>query len=482
VYIQNAIHPGENGGKDATMMMLRDVLVTKRLASWLDNVILINLLVFNADGHERTSPYNRINEQGPNAMGFRVTSTRLNLNRDYMKADAPEMRAFLRFYREWLPDLMIDNHVTDGGDMQYDVTIATHFGPDMAAPVGQWVNRSYMPALEKSMERDGNIMGWYAGGPMRGMEVLTMMTASPRYSTGYVTARNRASLLVETHSLKSFRVRTWSHFNIMKNSIDATVASAQELLAATKAADAAPVPTEAPIDFQPGKETQPYTLRALAAATYTGSAAGGPVLRYLPKAEDRNVRVNLSVEAKTRVTVPKGYYLPREWSDAAQLLRDHGISMETLREPRTVEVEAYRLNNVRFPPVPFEGRFLPSFDAEKQTMKVTMPAGSWFIPTAQMPWKLVLNLLEPAAPDALVRWGFFNAIFEQKEYFSDFVFEPHAEEMLKKDSKLREEFEAKLASDAAFRGNARQRLAWLHQRSPWMETDKDLYPVFRAVN
>ncbi len=202
VLLQNGIHPGENGGKDAAMMLLRDLLVTRRLGRLLDSVIVLSIPVFNPDGHERVSPWNRINENGPAEMGFRVTARRLNLNRDYMKADTPEMRAWLRMYGAWLPDLLIDNHVTDGGDAQYDATFAAHTEQDIAAPVGSWMKNQFLPELFRRLEASGHVPGFYIEGRAAGGKALAVMTASPRYSTGYAAARNRAALLVETHSLE----------------------------------------------------------------------------------------------------------------------------------------------------------------------------------------------------------------------------------------------------------------------------------------
>jgi len=483
VFLQNGIHAGENGGKDAAIMLLRDVLATKKFAAWLDHAIILSIPVFNVDGHEHVSPYNRINENGPAEMGFRVTAQRLNLNRDYIKADAPEMRAWLKVYTAWLPDFLIDNHVTDGSDYQWDVTIATHTEQDIAAPVGRWVNDTYLPRLMAGMEKHGHLAGWYIEG--RGSAGLPVMTASPRYSTGYAAAQNRAALLVETHSLKSFRTRVWSHYDIMRVTLDIVAANARALKDASRAADALMASLKPGdklfLQGRPGTRTEPYSQRLLESERYTGDAAGGPVTRYLAKPVDRPAELNRSLVPAIEVPVPFGYVVPRQWREIIELLRTHGVQMEPLPKETRGKFETYRFANVRFADRPFEGRFQVSgFELTPVEQTRILPAGSMFVPMNQRASRLIAHILEPQAPDSAARWGFLHGIFEQKEYFSDYIFEPIAASMLKRDAALKAEFEKKLAEDPAFAKNPRARLTWLFQRSPYYEQDKDAYPIVKV--
>ena len=120
--IQNGIHAGEIDGKDAGFLALRELLERQTAAEALDHVVLLFVPVFSVDGHERFGRWNRPNQRGPEAMGWRTTAQNLNLNRDYMKADTPETRAWLRLWNEWQPDLFIDCHVTDGADYRCNIT------------------------------------------------------------------------------------------------------------------------------------------------------------------------------------------------------------------------------------------------------------------------------------------------------------------------------------------------------------------------
>lgn len=486
ILLQNGIHAGENGGKDAAMMLLRDVLVTRRRAAWLDDVILLSIPVFNADGHEHTSPYNRINENGPDRMGFRVTSRRLNLNRDYLKADTPEMRAWLRLYAAWLPELLIDNHVTDGSDNQYDVTIASHTEQDIAPPMGSWVKTRYLPVLLRELESLGHVPGFYIEGRGRDGQSLAVMTASPRYSTGYAAARNRAALLVETHSLKSFRTRVWSHYDIMSVSIQLAAGSAaalrQSALDSDRFQSSVRPGDRVFLEGSPGAQGEPYTLKMLEAEQIPSPVSGATVTRYTDRPRNQAVTLVRSLQEKFAPAAPLGYIVPRQWQEVIDLLRLHGVQMEDLAQAREAEFDTYRFENVRFAAMPFEGRFqVSSFQTKPVRETRVFPAGSVFVPVAQPAGKLAMQILEPQAPDSALRWGFFQSIFEQKEYFSEYVFEPYAREMLNQNSMLKSEFDARLAADPAFAKNPRARLLWLYQRSPYFEAGKDAYPVVRVL-
>ena len=483
VFFQNAIHPGENGGKDAAVMLLRDILVTKKYEALLDKAIILSMPVFNVDGHENVSPYNRVNEQGPNKMGFRVTAQRFNLNRDYMKADSPEMQNWLKAFNKWQPDMLIDNHVTDGLDQQAETTIVVHDGIDVHPAVASWVGQKWLPKMWAGMEAEGHVMGWYIGGRVRAGAPFTMLPSSPRFGDGYVATRNRASMLVETHSLKPFSVRAWGHYDIMLESLKVLAESGLELRAATEKADQE-VPKagdKIALDFAASTNGTPYTARLLETETYQGSALGGPVLRYLPKALNLDVTLIRAALPKTEVTIPKGYYIPKEWSAVVDLLKVHGIKSSPVSGQLKTTVEVTRFDKVSFPSQPFESRFMPDFVASTTTEKHAISSQYFFVPTNQSLGKLAIHLLEANAPDSLVKWGTFNSIFEQKEYASDYIFEPLAERMLAADPKLKADFEAALNSDSALKSNPRSRLLWLYKRSPFYEKDKDVYPILRAV-
>src|ERR1700689_2009409 len=236
IMIQSGIHAGEIEGKDTVLMLIRDMTVSKKFASWLDHAIFVVIPVFNVDGHEYFSAYHRATQNGPASTGLRATAQRLNLNRDYMKADTPEMKAWLRVFNSWMPDFLIDNHVTDGSAMQYAVTWDMARNQQIALSAGAWVRDRYVPELDKRMEADGHMVAPY--GALRNREFF-MEVFSPRYSHLYSAVQNRPSLLVETHSLKTARTRAWANYDIMRHTFDIITADAESLRKAVREPDRA---------------------------------------------------------------------------------------------------------------------------------------------------------------------------------------------------------------------------------------------------
>src|SRR3954449_13033549 len=238
IFIQSGIHAGEIEGKDTVLMLVRDMVVGKKFASWLDHAIFVIIPVFNVDGHEYFSPYHRPSQNGPKSTGLRANAQRLNLNRDYIKADTPEMRAWLKLFHAWNPDFHIDNHVTDGADFQYDVTWDMARNQDIAEPAGAWVRERFVPELDRRMEGDGHMVAPY--GALRnagGRREFFMEVFSPRYSHLYSAVRNRPSLLVETHSLKAAKTRAWAHYDINRHAIETILLDPEALRRAVREAD-----------------------------------------------------------------------------------------------------------------------------------------------------------------------------------------------------------------------------------------------------
>jgi len=172
--------------------------------------------------------------------------------------------------------------------------------------------------------------------------------------------------------------------------------------------------------------------------------------------------------------------VPPQWKQVIEVLEAHGLKLQRTSASTAIDVESHRFSEVSWAGGPFEGRFMPQFKAERITERRVFPAGSALVPLDQRLSRLAINLLEPEAPDSLLRWGFFNAIFEQKEYGEAYVVEGLAREMLS-DPKLRQEFEQKLVDDLAFAASAHARLQFFYQRSPYWDPYMNVYPVGRLM-
>src|SRR5678815_2030029 len=463
VLIQACIHAGEPDGKDAGFALLRDIAITKTEPDLLRNVVILFIPIYNTDGHERSSPYNRINQNGPADMGWRTTTSYQNLNRDYMKADTPETRAWLKLWDEWQPDLFIDCHVTDGADYRCNITYhhEHHDGVDNA--VLAWEREVFGGKVAPATEAAGNIISWYLEFvDNRDLELGTRdFTGSPRFSTGYVPIRNRPGILIETHMIKDYRSRVIGTYDFLRAALTEVNLQPQRLQEIGREADQRTVAMGSaynpdalfPIDFELTDEVTPFDLKAFTYETEQSEVSGDLRVIYGREPLDLTIPMYQTLRVKTAIALPLYYIVPAQWTAVIAVLKAHGIQMKTLAEFHPVEIESYRFTNVNWPDGPFEGRHMPRFDAEKTVETRVFPPGSAFVPVAQTKAKVILNLLEPEAPDSLAHWGLFNAIFEEKEYAEHYVLEALAREMMANDPALAQEFRQLLERDPEFAGS-----------------------------
>jgi hypothetical protein len=493
IMIQSGIHAGEIEGKDTVLMLIRDMTVSKKFAGWLDHAIFVVIPVFNVDGHEYFSDYHRPSQNGPNSTGLRANAQRLNINRDYMKADTPEMKAWLRVFNSWMPDFLIDNHVTDGSDMQYDVTWDMARNQDIAEPAGAWVREKYVPELDKRMAADGHMVAPY--GALRNRQFF-MEVFTPRYSHLYSAVQNRPSLLVESHSLKTARTRAWAHYDIMRHSFDIITADADGLRKAVREADremaARAGDRAAEAVYLAGKvsdKSRPIVYHALKNAPFKSEVTGASVTRYTGELDDIQTVIHDQIDTTLAAQMPLGYLIPAAFSSAAVLLQTHGVEIERTTKPLDQIFETYRFTSTKFAPNASEGHVMLTVEPRLVKEKVFIPAGSYWVPMKQRRSRLILSLLEPNAPDSLVAWGLLDSVFEGGggrggrgggggvgEYLS----EPIARRMMADQPELRKQFERKLASDPQFAGDPRARLQWWFEQSKYQPEDAGRYPIVRV--
>ncbi len=485
VLAQGGIHAGEIDGKDAGLMLLRDIAF-KGKAGLLDRADFLFIPVFNPDGHERSTPYSRPNQRGPVSQGWRHTAQNLNLNRDYVKADSPEMRSLLYVLTRYEPDLYVDLHVTDGMDYQFDIT----FGFDgwdgryaESPAIGRWLDTVYRPAVDGALKGAGHIpapliFGRDEGNPAAG---IGMNAFTPRYSHPYGDLRRLPAVLVENHSLKPYRQRVLGTYVLL----EATLKAAGDNAAALKAAiaqDRAHRPAKVVTNWRPAREPAgTFDFLPVRSEQVYSPASGGLVTRFLgAPAPALKVPVYVS-EPAVEVAIAPAYWVPATKLDVIMRLRLHGIITETLTEPRTVEVEMLRAGAFTVG-APQEGRFpVNATGWTRETRRETFPRGSVRVSTDQPLGALVATMLEPESGDSFFAWGFFPEILQRVEYMEPYALAPMAERMLADDPKLKAEFEAKLAAEPAFAASPTQRLRWFYERSPFNDDRYLLYPVGREV-
>src|SRR5215813_6027576 len=485
ILVQACIHAGEPDGKDAGLALLRDIAITKVHPELLDNLVLLFIPIYNADGHERFGPYNRINQNGPVEMGWRTTSAYLNLNRDYMKADAPETRAWLRLWNEWKPNLFIDCHVTDGADYRYNITYHHEHHDGVPRSVLAWEEEVFDRRVPPQMEAVGNVVSWYL--EFRDNRDFTQgiidFSGSPRFSTGYVPLRNRPGILIETHMLKEYQPRVQGTYDLLRFALAEVNQDPIALLEAGKLADeqSACRREPYPITFELTENIVPYDLKGVAYHTEKSDISGQQRVIFGTNALDITVPMYRDFKPRIAITPPLCYIVPPQWQAVIDVLETHGVLLQRTTETATIEIEGYRFKDIEFPIGTFEGRTMPRFHTEVTHEQRSFPANSVVVSLAQAAGPMAMQLLEPQAPDSFVSWGFFNAVFEQKEYSEDYISEKLARDMMAEQPELRMEFEERLASDTHFAASPQARLQFFYQRSPYWDPELNLYPVGRVV-
>ena len=491
VLIQACIHAGESDGKDAGLALLRDIAITKTRLGLLDHVVLLFIPIYNTDGHERFGSYNRINQNGPTEMGWRTTAENLNLNRDYMKADAPETRAWLRLWVKWNPDLFVDCHVTDGADYRYNVTYQYEHHENAPPSVLAWERAAFDGRIVPATEAAGNLLAPYM--EFRDNRDLNSgivgFLQTPRYSAGYTPIRNRPGLLIETHMLKNYRTRVRGTYDLLRFTLEEVNRDTQSLLHAVEDADRETVEAgrkydparKYPLQFSLTENSIPFHLKGVEYHRELSEISGAVRVVFGTQPLDITVPLFDDMRASVAVAPPLYYVVPPQWKSLIDVLEAHGLNLKRLKAPTTFEIESYRFSDVKWPGAPFEGRFQPGYKTNLVRERRLFPAGSVIVPLAQPAGHVAVHLLEPDGPDSFVAWGFMNGIFEQKEYGEDYVVERLAREMLANDPALRREFEQRVATDSRFAASPRERLQFFYERSPYNDTQKNLYPVARII-
>ena len=489
VLMQGGIHAGEIDGKDAGFKALRELLDGSLAKDALQNVTFVFVPVFNVDGHERFGRWNRPNQVGPEEMGWRVTAQNLNLNRDYVKAEAPEMQAMLHLLSEWDPILYVDLHVTDGAKFEHDVSYSV--APTLQGrPTIRQTAVALRDELMQRAARQGSLpLDFYPSfikedDPSTGFAVGV---GPKRFSQSYWASRNRIGLLVETHSWKDYPTRVRITHHTIISLIEMAARDGNQWLAAAQSADNDSKRiggTAAALTYTNTQHVKNIEFRGYEYERKPSAISGALMTRYNDK-RPQIWRLPLLDEVKPEITVtaPRGGYLvpaayARMVSDKLTL---HGIEFYTLDQPRSAsEVEVFRATKAAPASETFEGRsvFTVEGDWSKETRE--LGTGALFVPIAQAKSELAMTLLEPRDPDSLVSWGYFAAAFERKEYMEPYVAEAVGEQMLSKDPALRREFEQKL-EDPKFAADPDARLDFFYRRHSSWDERYNLYPVFRIA-
>jgi len=482
ILINNGIHPGEPDGIDASMMLVRDIVNNK--VKLPDNVALGFIPVYNIGGCLNRNSYSRANQNGPLEYGFRGNAQNLDLNRDFTKNDSKESRAFAQIFHLLDPDILIDNHVSDGADYQHVMTLLTTQYDKLGDGLGGWLKNNFEPQLYKGMAEKNWDMVPYVNfeteTPDKGME---MFYDPPRYSSGYAALFQTIGFVPETHMLKPYKERVLSTYALSLTMIEKASLNATALIAERKKARAA-VATAKSFPFKWTVDTTKFafiTFKGYEQAFKPSDATGLNRMYYdRTKPFTKQVRFFNVFNASGFVNAPAAYIIPQGWYGVIDLLKLNHVQMQQFKSDTLIDVEAYHIDDYKALPRPYEKHHKNSaVKVTTMNQKVRFLKGDYFIYLNQAANRYLVEMLEPTGDDSFFAWNFFDGILQQKEGYSDYRWDDLAAEVLKKDPVLKAKLEEKKRADEKFAANSSAQLAFIYKNSPYYEPGHNRYPVYR---
>ncbi len=485
VLINNAIHPGEPCGVDASMLLIRDLLTKEELIELLDNVVVAIIPMYNIGGVLNRSSHSRANQNGPIEYGFRGNAKNLDLNRDFIKCDSRNAKAFTEIFQAWQPDVFIDNHTSNGADYQYVMTMIGSQHNKLGGALGKYLKEEMMPLLFEDMEKKGWPMTPYVYARTTPDEGIAGFLDLPRYSTGYAALFNSIGFVPETHMLKPYEQRVESTRAFSLAVVQLLHGAQGEKIAQLRQStiEASKSQESFAINWELDQEKVDSFLFKGYTAKYKPSEITGLDRLYYDRNEPFEKNIPFFDHYKTSLEIkrPAAYLIPQAWHAVLERLKWNGIEMERLDADRKIEVEVYYIKDYKTREQPYEGHYLHrNVEVEKDTQTLQFYKGDYLVKMNQAKNRFLVETLEPQAPDSYFCWGFFDAILQQKEYFSPYVFEDLAVELLKKDADLKKRLEKKQQEDKEFAKSGYQQLLFIYKNSAYYERSHGRYPIFRS--
>lgn len=484
ILINNGIHPGEPDGIDASMLLVRDIMTRKKQLP--DNIVLAIIPVYNIGGCLNRSPYYRVDQNGPEAFGFRGNSQNLDLNRDFIKCDSKEARSFSGIFHHCDPDVFIDNHVSNGADYQHIMTLLTTQHNKLGGIMGEYLNKQFEPALYTLMKQKGYDLVPYVDFAGKTPEAgLNAYFDGPRYSSGYASLWHTFAFVPETHMLKNYEQRVRATYALMECFIEFTSRNSQtihQLREQTKRSTREQ--TSFPISWEADKtNSTTVTFKGYEAGQKPSGVSSLPRLWYdRSKPYEKQLSYFNTFRTKTTITKPVAYIIPQGWWKVIDLLTMNKVQMQRLSKDTTVEVEVYRIEDYKAAPRPYEMHHMNSeVKVTSSLQQQSFRKGDYYIPMNQVANRFLMEVLEPQGPDSYFAWNYFDGILIQKEGFSGYEFEDIAQRYLQENPSLKAKLEEKRASDSAFANNAYAQLDFIYRNSPYYEPAHLRYPVYRVL-
>ncbi len=482
ILINNGIHPGEPDGIDASILLARDIVTNKFTLP--DNIILAIIPVYNIGGCLNRSANYRVDQNGPEEFGFRGNSQNLDLNRDFIKCDSKDARAFIEIFHLTDPDIFLDNHVSNGADYQHVITLLTTQHNKLGGVMGEYLNKEMEPGIYELMKSKGIDLIPYVNSfgdtPDNGWPEYW---DSPRYSSGFSALWSTFSFVPETHMLKYYNQRVKATQTLMECFIEYAKTHNDKIKSIRRQSkdvvkDAFEFPISWTLDRSQFKEV---LYKGFESNRKPSEVSGLPRLYYdRNKPYEKKIKIFNYFPAKTFIQKPKAYVIPQGWWKVIDLLKLNKVQMTQLKKDTTIEVEVYKIIDYKTSPRQYEMHHTNTEVKIHSSMKsIQFSRGDYYIPMNQVANRFLIETLEPQAEDSYFAWNYFDAILGQKEGYSAYAFEDIAANYLKSNPELNNRLEQKRSTDTAFAKSGRLQLNFVYENSPWYETAYMIYPVYR---
>lgn len=415
VFLQGNIHAGEVCGKEALLMLARDLTLgdDPRASEMLREIIFLIAPIYNADGNERMAPGNRPGQVGPEQMGVRTNAQGLDLNRDHMKLDSPEARAHVRLLNEWSPHLTIDTHTTNGSHHRFTLTYAAPQDPaGHPAPI-EFLRDDLLPEASRRLEARTGYRTFFYGNFDRDYTAWRTYSSLPRFGTPYRGLRNRMSILSEAHAYAPYKDRVLSTYEFVREVSLLCARRAGEIRSlleraereTIEAARAAPDRRDR-VGIRHRIAAFPDLVRIPGYVMTTDNDGGR-------RPTDRHwtyiVRHMGRFEPTLTALRPRGYLIPEALAPVVEKLLAHGVVVDEAPIDATLEAERYRLSEVRRSEGWYQGHRLVEVEASARPVRVRPAPGDFVVWLDQPLGTLAMRLLEPESDDGLTRWGLMDA-------------------------------------------------------------------------
>jgi hypothetical protein len=449
IHIQANVHAGEVEGKESALVLLREFALGGH-ADWLQSMVFLVTPIYNADGNEKFALTNRQRQNGPiNGMGTRANAQNLNINRDYMKLDTPEAKAFVKLWVDYDPQVGFDLHTSDGSAHGYLLTYSPPLNPDTDPAIMKIMTDEWLPFVTKNMKAKHGWDSFYYGNastpgggrgrgrgapgdpssapaaagqgltpaappPPAGPREWRTFEHVPRFHNNYVGMRNRFALLSEAYAYATFEDRIKATNYFMEEALNFAHQNAARLKKIVAAADRSRVTGAVLATTAKFKRGGMVEILMGEVENETNPINGAVMNRRKDVVKPEQMVDMMWFEPATTETVPRGYYLPPNLTKAVDLLKAHGVQVKEVRGALQESLEGFGIAANTQAPAAFEGHTIRKLEGRwGAKLDMRAPTSGWVVYMDQPLGRIAFYLLEPTSDDGLVAWNFLDEALKE---------------------------------------------------------------------